>query len=148
MKALTVWQPWATLIAWPLKPVENRTWRADWVLGKRIAIHAGNKFDDDAALHLSVRAAPVPSIVSVARKIRGAIVCTAVVDRFVVYEDLVTMPVREMAQLWDQIREWFCGPIGWVLRDVQKFAPVPCRGAQGLWEVPSEVLARFPEAAR
>lgn len=140
MKALTVWQPWASLIAWPLKPVENRTWGASWVLGKRIAIHAGNKYDEDAALQLSVRPSPVPAVVQLARKVRGAIVCTAVVDRFIRDEDLITFPA--------EIDEWFCGPIGWVLRDIQKFEPVPARGAQGLWDVPAEVLARIPERAR
>jgi hypothetical protein len=40
--ALTVWQPWATLIAIGAKPFEFRRWaapRAYW--NKRIAIHAG-----------------------------------------------------------------------------------------------------------
>jgi len=35
---------------------------------------------------------------------------------------------------------WFVGPFGWVLSDVVVLpAPVPCRGAQGLWEVPADV---------
>lgn len=42
MKALTIWQPWATLIAIGAKPYEFRGWMApSWVCGKRIAIHAG-----------------------------------------------------------------------------------------------------------
>jgi len=144
--ALTVWQPWASLIAWPLKPVENRTWRAPWVLGKRIAIHAGNKFDEDAALHLSVMPCPVPEIVQLSRKTKGAIVCTAVVDRFVNRADVETNLHEEFALT--SYFTWFSGPVGWVLRDVQKFDPVPCRGAQGLWTVPPDVLARIPEHAR
>lgn len=148
MLALTVWQPWASLIAWPIKPVENRTWRASWVLGKRIAIHAGNKFDQDAALWLSTRPKPVPEVVSLARKVRGAIVCTAVVDRFVTHEEFVSMPAREAYPLWERIEEWFSGPVGWVFRDVQKFDPVSCRGAQGLWTVSAELMRFIPEAAR
>lgn len=39
---------------------------------------------------------------------------------------------------------WFIGPYGWVLTDVVTLAePVPCKGAQGLWTVPPEVLARL-----
>jgi hypothetical protein len=31
---------------------------------------------------------------------------------------------------------------GWVLRNVRRLAkPVPCRGAQGLWDLPPELLA-------
>lgn len=41
MKALTVWQPWASLIAVLAKPYEFRDWRPPpSIIGKRIAIHA------------------------------------------------------------------------------------------------------------
>jgi len=41
-------------------------------------------------------------------------------------------------------RGWFAGSpgYGWQLRDVTVLAqPVPCKGAQGLWPVPDDVLA-------
>ena len=42
MRALTVWQPWASLIAHGWKPYEFRGWRAPAAfVGERIAIHAG-----------------------------------------------------------------------------------------------------------
>ncbi|MBZ9852842.1 ASCH domain-containing protein [Mesorhizobium sp. CA13] len=42
MKALTIWQPWATLIMAGVKPYEFRGWPAPRALrGTRIAIHAG-----------------------------------------------------------------------------------------------------------
>lgn len=42
MKALTVWQPWATLIAIGAKPYEFRGWKPPRsIIGQRIAIHAG-----------------------------------------------------------------------------------------------------------
>lgn len=42
MKALTIWQPWATLIAEGVKPYEFRSWRPPArLIGQRIAIHAG-----------------------------------------------------------------------------------------------------------
>lgn len=42
MKALTIRQPWATLIALGVKTIETRSWRAPKALiGQRIAIHAG-----------------------------------------------------------------------------------------------------------
>lgn len=42
MKALTVWQPWASLIAIGAKPYEFRGWVPPTSLrGQRIAIHAG-----------------------------------------------------------------------------------------------------------
>jgi len=47
MKAITIKQPWATLIASGVKGVENRTWPVPKTIrGQRIAIHAGKGFDD------------------------------------------------------------------------------------------------------
>ena len=40
--AITLWQPWATLVAAGLKPYEFRHWPAPRALwGRRVAIHAG-----------------------------------------------------------------------------------------------------------
>jgi len=42
MMALTVWQPWATLVAIGAKPYEFRGWQPpQWLVGQRLAIHAG-----------------------------------------------------------------------------------------------------------
>ena len=42
MKALTIWQPWASLIAIGAKPYEFRGWAAPRALrGQRIVIHSG-----------------------------------------------------------------------------------------------------------
>lgn len=44
MKAITLWQPWATLIAIGAKTIETRSWPAPPALyGQRIAIHAASK---------------------------------------------------------------------------------------------------------
>jgi hypothetical protein len=34
---------------------------------------------------------------------------------------------------------------GWKLADIQRFAPIPCKGAQGLWNVPEEQAQRIRE---
>ena len=39
---------------------------------------------------------------------------------------------------------WFGGPVGWVLSDIIVLPePVPCRGAQGLWDIPDDVLEKM-----
>ena len=44
MKAITLWQPHASLIASNAKPYETRTWSPpDSMIGKRIAIHAAKR---------------------------------------------------------------------------------------------------------
>lgn len=42
MKALTIWQPWASLILVGAKPYEFRSWQPpSWLVGDRLGIHAG-----------------------------------------------------------------------------------------------------------
>ena len=44
LKALTLWQPWASLVAIGVKTIETRSWRAPAnLIGERIAIHAAAK---------------------------------------------------------------------------------------------------------
>ena len=44
MRALTIWQPWASLIAEGVKTIETRSWPApESVIGDRIAIHAAKR---------------------------------------------------------------------------------------------------------
>ncbi|MCZ2726271.1 ASCH domain-containing protein [Bacteroides caccae] len=44
MKAITIKQPWASLIVHGIKDVENRTWRCpDKYIGQRVLIHASKK---------------------------------------------------------------------------------------------------------
>lgn len=49
MKAISLWQPWASLIAAGVKPFETRHWAPPReLIGTTIAIHATKKIDKDA----------------------------------------------------------------------------------------------------
>ncbi|WP_375782883.1 hypothetical protein ACE10Z_23505 [Bradyrhizobium sp. Pha-3] len=49
MKAISLWQPWASLIACGAKPYETRDWAPPAeLIGQTIAIHASKKVDKDA----------------------------------------------------------------------------------------------------
>jgi activating signal cointegrator 1 len=50
LAVLTLWQPWATLIALKVKTIETRSWAAPKsLIGQRIAIHAAKKYPADGA---------------------------------------------------------------------------------------------------
>lgn len=50
MKAISLWQPWASLIACGAKPFETRHWAPPPdLIGQTIAIHAAKKIDKGAA---------------------------------------------------------------------------------------------------
>lgn len=130
MKALTLLNPWAGLIAYRGKRVENRTWKPPQaIIGQRIAIHAGKGMDKNAAEWL---AEVVPDLepLTPTESAASAILCTAIVDSVVEAST----------------DHWFNGPYGWKLRDVETFAPIPCKGALGLWTVPHEIEVQIQNA--
>ena len=130
MKALTLIQPWAWAIVHLGKRVENRSWSPPRsLIGQRIALHAGKKYDAEDARWLAANFEFEEIDCE-----HGVIVATARIER------VVTTP----EQLPEDQRVWFFGPFGWLLADVRPLESISCRGAQGLWDVPQELL---PEAA-
>lgn len=120
MRALTVRQPWAGLIARGVKDVENRTWQPTIDIGTRFAVHAGRR--DDAS-----RIAEHGSNVDLEHplcRVHGIIVCTV---------ELVDV-TRTSRSRWAQRGHWH-----WVLDDPYEVhdaeAPylVRHRGRPGLW---------------
>lgn len=143
MKALTVWRPWSDAIVRGPKRVENRTW-PPFVVGGRIAIHAGKRYQDlDNASEWPWPAGFVPphevdsptGIVGVARLVGALDVRHG--RRYLQRAD-----DADRARLDALDRDpWWAGPVGWLLDDVVAIEPVPCRGAMGLWTVPAAVAA-------
>lgn len=127
MKALTLWQPWAHLVACGIKPVENRPWAPpSWLRGRRFAIHAGKRWDQASADRIE-------EILGVRLEREdctfGAVIATAVLARWT--EDPLTIRPAH--------RRWFFGPWGWLLIRIEAIEPIPCRGYQKLWNLPREV---------
>lgn len=140
MKALTICQPYAELIVRGDKPIENRTWPTAY--RGPLVIHAGKSRawlgddDEDAALYaVDTRAIPFGAIVGVAR----LVACLKI-------DDVSPWPNR-----WRHLRdhEHAHGPWCWVLEDIKRAAqPIPCRGAQGLWDVSREMEEALSFPAR
>ena len=115
MKALTICQPYADMIATGEKIIENRTWPAQAaMIGQRIAIHAGKS-----------RAWLMPEDRRPDR-VCGAVIATAVLVACHRVEDLAPdLASRDDAN----------GPWCWLLGQVEVLPrPVPVNGALGLWE--------------
>lgn len=129
MKAITIWQPFASLLVYGKKPVENRTWKPSLKVGDAVAIHAGKASVEvsgwmlDEMLDLPVEHAKTALL-------SGVILGT------MVYQGVISHP----EELPTHERKWFFGPFGWVLRSpVPLKTPVKIRGAQGLWKVPEDI---------
>lgn len=139
MKALTISQPFATLIATGEKWVENRTWETlytGW-----LAIHAGKGtqyLDRD-----ELQAYPTGCIIAVAR-IVACVHIDAIHDSC--QRDDIVLGTR---RTWQEIatHEHTEGPWCWVLQDVRTVDHVPINGMQGLWRVPDEIVAKLKGGA-
>lgn len=131
MKALTVHPAWAWAFLHFGKDVENRSWYPRSLdVGEKFAIHAGAmkrpaKTRDDFAWMVSHGLATpgtVPTDAELA-EIAGKVVAIATYGG----------PGR-----WES--RWVMGPALWGVDDVRPLpAPIPCRGALGLWELPASV---------
>jgi hypothetical protein len=165
--ALTVHQPWAWALAGGWKPIENREWPPPrHLFGRPLAIHAGRKYDGEAAYDLAVYAAelrlprspPPPAEIAL-----GAIVAVGQVAGAVLVEEILDpanpaanrLEVREVRGAVSPERavelagsRWACGPWLWVLTDVVQVDPVPCRGMQKLWTVPPQITDAVRERFR
>jgi len=133
--ALTISQPYASLIAIGQKWVENRRWETKY--RGLLAIHAGK-----GTQYLDrVQLAEYPTGVLAVCKLVGCVR----IDRLRLMAE-----VRPKIQMPDTDRYWSEiyrhkhteGPWCWVLSGVARLrVPCPCRGAQGLWRwEPSEEL--------
>ena len=84
MKAITLYQPYATLIACGAKRHETRSWRAPgWLIGQRLAIHAGKTLEplhpasDHDLIEILIRFCGPEWPFNLPR---GAVVATAILD--------------------------------------------------------------------
>lgn len=151
MKALTLYQPWATLVAEGVKPFEFRRWPAPkWIRDQRIAIHAGARKVRPSEIDGLIGALRLNEGWGTALKVEPAleilltlqahperiplssILCTAIIGK--------PVPAAEAVQ--QVYGDSFKGDsdridhqvFGWPMLDVRRLEPpVPMKGAQGFW---------------
>jgi hypothetical protein len=132
MKALTIQQPYAMLIALGDKRVENRSWQTSY--RGPLAIHAGMRVDTEFTKEIAEECQregwywpdPLP---------RGGIIAVAQLYDIVADAESIADP---------DDREWFGGPLGWLLADAQLVEFVPMRGRLGLWDVDDALIKPIP----
>lgn len=143
VRALPMWQPWATLVVTGAKRVETRPKAPpSTVLGRRVAVHACLTRDHLHLLghwpfdHLTALHRPLPL---------GAIVGSVVVvhARQVTAELAARLLVDDQAE--HALGDYAPGRWAWALADpVALDEPVPWRGSQGIFMVPADVAGFVP----
>jgi len=141
MRALSLTQPWATLVVTGEKEVETRSWRTNH--HGMIAIHASKGFPTWARgeAHYPVfrEAIRRHGYDSAPDLPTGAIIGVATLIGCVRTQDVRgRLTFKEQA-----FGDYADGRFGWYLSEPQRIEPIPCRGALGLWEVPPDITARI-----
>lgn len=150
MKAISLLQPWASLIAIGAKRWETRSWKTSY--RGPIAIHASKRFnielmciacDENYFLPTLTRAGiAVPSGVPT-----SAILAVADLTEIITTEEWLARHADNLT-LADEATEadrefgdFASNRFAWKLENVRRLkVPVACKGALSLWNVPAETL--------
>lgn len=143
MKALSIWQPWASAIACGAKQIETRGWRT-WYRGS-LAIHAGKRWSvlgasamRSVGLNPLEIKTPLGCIVAIA-DLRDCVPT----DRF---DDIVQnmhhrTPRFQLSQEERMLGDFTPGRFGWILANVRPLdTPIHFTGRQGLFNVPDDLI--------
>jgi activating signal cointegrator 1 len=145
MKALSLTQPWATLVAIGAKRIETRSWSTRY--RGPLAIHAAKGFPRDARDFAGSRfvnyflvtagyatgdkyaGLPIGSIIATCQLV-DCLPMEAVACLSGVFDDHPELDTEQERSFGD----FSPGRWAWVLEDVKQCEPIPAKGALGLWE--------------
>lgn len=134
MRALTIWQPYASLVAMGHKRVETRSWPTSH--RGMLAIHA-SVFRDDflrqshGTIQNLLRQRELRSLPAWEAMPFGAVVAVA---ELVYCVQFTAENFDQFSTLEHELGYIATGRFGWVLTAVRPLdRPVPCRGANGVW---------------
>ena len=139
MRAISLWQPWASAVANGVKRIETRHWRT-WYHSP-IAIHAakrkthamGHQFRDLFRIEAIYNAFLLSDEDCWNLLPFGAVVATAVLQDCVP-TDMITKSTLSPTEL--ALGDYSTGRYAWILTDIKKLPkPIPAVGRRGLFNV-------------
>jgi hypothetical protein len=157
VKALTLTQPWATLLAIGANVIETRDWPTKY--RGPLAIHAAKGFPRDA--RALCRTQPFRGALAAAGYASadelpcGAVVALASLESLLVCGPTTSREIRARSKRGElpaheaEFGDFSDGRYGFVLGDVRRVEPpVPARGMLGFWELPADVEAVVRQRCR
>ena len=149
MKAITILEPWASLIACGAKKIETRSWRTNY-RGK-IAIHAGKKFMH-GSIEKFIAIEGWDKYAKMSRPLEqnnmyleegvtsGCIVaiadlvdCQQFTHSLLPRTNAILLNGKEVAENEIMFGDCTPGRWGWVLDNIKCIEPIPALGQQRLW---------------
>ncbi len=141
MKAISLLQPWATLVVMGVKTIETRSWGTKY--RGSILIHAsmgksGNIFSEELPFK--------KYIPDFNRLPFGAIIGEAIITDVIRIENL-NMPdalINKLTMEQKAFGDYSEGRYAWLLEDHKQFTnAIPARGTLSVWEYPDENISLF-----
>lgn len=159
MKALSLWQPWATLVAIGQKRVETRSWRTSYrgplliCSTQKVPGDVFRKTTTDPRFYERVRCSPIGYE-------HGVALCVVDLEACVPSEEWIDG--AKEAEQWDAVQcesmlgDLSPGRFAWTLRRPRPLwrknehgmllKMIDVKGRQGLWTVPLDLLVRVKES--
>ena len=137
MRAISLWQPWATAVAVGSKHIETRHWATAY--RGPLVIHAAKRWDREqrefASVEMSLgrlpRRVPLGALVAVCRLAD----CIPTEDLMAARSAFGVTPIERIYGNYEP------GRFGWLLEDIRALPePIGFRGGQSFFTVPDEVF--------
>lgn len=141
-RAITLYEPWASAVAFGLKQIETRSWPTTY--RGLLLIHAGK--------HVLVPSDEVVDAIAESHAMRGWD-ATRTMGRIVAVASLVSCRRSEsftdLSNLERTLGNFAPMRYGFELQDVQRLLyPIPARGFQGLWRPTEDLINQVLNAKR
>ena len=157
VKALTMTQPWASLVAIGENRIETRSWSTRY--RGPLAIHAAKAFPAEA--RALCRRQPYRAVLarhgyaSAQDLPLGSVIAITVLEDVIAFDRDSLRKTREASRRGllpeheADFGDFSPGRFGFVLHDVRRLTiPIPVRGMLGLWTLPEKVEALIAEVGR
>ena len=131
MKALSLKQPWATLIVTGIKPIENR--KSSTSYRGLLLIHASKNWDKEGAQWICENFPSLKGLINWSNHVKGKIIGQV---------EMVDCVQKHSSR-------WFFGPYGFIFEDPHEFWPeqaIPYKGQLWIFEVSD--LIKIPKRRR
>lgn len=143
MKALSLWQPWASLVVLGIKKVETRSWATD--------------YRGPIIIHSTISVPPPAYDFWRDSEVRGLLRNAGVYDPmtlpmgcYVGVVDLVGIKTTEKIEVTPQeqrLGNYNAGRFAWLLENARELnEPIPIQGHQRLWNPSHELMRKVKEA--
>lgn len=154
MKAITVWQPWAWLLAAGIKHDETRSWRTNY--RGEILIHSAKKEFHEVAPLMTIEAYAALEAELFRRRMNlmdrnryfhtGAIIGTAILTDCKLIDQEYHDFIKELCPEEFLYGDFTVGRYAWRLEEPEIFKnPIPASGKQGLWNFDGSIWIRNGE---